>query len=196
MTGLCFSFPVVLQGYGLCLGYNNHRCPVSIPHPQSTVQSALSTLDSCARLALISYLVLNSFDQSVRCTVWEQIVPTLLSLCWWDRCVGEVPTGDLCSPFEKSLFGATATPNHYLTFHTLQLSGKSRIDLGPGQSQPTSFPSSRCHQVLPNSLALSQPVTVSPAWVHRWLCVLVAFFSPSDFICSDLPWHGSGTSPP
>ena len=37
-----FFFPVVLQGLGFRLGYNNHRCPVSSPCPQNIVKPALS----------------------------------------------------------------------------------------------------------------------------------------------------------
>ena len=42
-----FCFPVVPQGWGLSLDYNNHRCPVSSPHPQRAVRPTLSTLHFC-----------------------------------------------------------------------------------------------------------------------------------------------------
>lgn len=60
---------------GVGLGYNNYRYPVSSPCPQSTLQSALSTLFLCARMVPTIHLILHLFDQSVKCTNWEHIMP-------------------------------------------------------------------------------------------------------------------------
>ena len=68
---LHFSFLVFQQGMGLSLGYSNHRCPISIPCPQSTVQPTLSIPCSCAILAPINHLTLHPIDQSMRSTEWE-----------------------------------------------------------------------------------------------------------------------------
>ena len=46
-VGVCFPFPMVPQGWGLSLGYSNHRCPVCSPHYQSTCCPD-SILHSCA----------------------------------------------------------------------------------------------------------------------------------------------------
>ena len=98
-----FSFPVVLQRWGLRLGYNIHRCPVSSPHPQSIVWPPLSALSICARPVPIIHLVLQVLDHFVTYTEWEQITPTLLPLCWPGLC--KVSAQGLSSPIEKSLSG-------------------------------------------------------------------------------------------
>ena len=90
----------------LGLDYNIHGWPVSGPHPQSTVQPALSTLHFCTRLALIIHLLLHPFGQSVICTEWEQIMPIVLLLCWPSHSSCEVPARWLGCPFEKNLFGS------------------------------------------------------------------------------------------
>ena len=64
LGSLFFSFPVVPLDWRLSLGYSIHRCPVSSPHPQSTVHSTLSTLCICARQVLTIHLVLQPFDGS------------------------------------------------------------------------------------------------------------------------------------
>ena len=46
------SFPVVLRKWGLSLGYNIHRCPVSSPCPNSAVQPMLY---SALMLQVIAY---------------------------------------------------------------------------------------------------------------------------------------------
>ena len=100
-----FSFPVVPQGWRLSLGYSNHRCPVSSPRPQSTVQPMLSTLRIGARLVLIIHLLLHPFEQSMRCTEWEQIMLSLLPLCWPGCCLRPLQSSSV--PLEVFL-GATA----------------------------------------------------------------------------------------
>ena len=98
---------MVLHGWWLSLDYNNHRCPVSSPQPHSTVQPALSTLHICASLAQIIHLVLHPFDQSIRCTEWEQIPPTLFRLC--------CPGHSTCSQGLSSPIGRTLSGCHCLS---------------------------------------------------------------------------------
>lgn len=145
------------------LCYDNHKCPVSRPHPQNAVWPKLSTLYCCARLAWISHLTLHPFDQSVRCTEGEQIMPTLLPFSWPFCCIGGPCTVHLSFLFEKSLFGYQCCSEPWPTFHILQLSSKSRVYLSHGQLQPTSSPRTRCHQDHPQSLALSQTATTALA---------------------------------
>ena len=99
--GSVFSFLVVPQGWGLRLGYNNHRCPVSSPRLQSTVWSVFSTLRICAQLELISHLTLHPFDQSMRCTEWDQIAFSFLPLCWLGHCTCKVPALSTSVPLLK-----------------------------------------------------------------------------------------------
>ena len=96
------SFPVVLRGWGLTLGYNNHTCPILSLLPQSTVRSTLSTLRIYARPALIIYLILQPFDESHRCTEWKQITQLFFHLLAWHLHTCEVPAGQLNSQFERS----------------------------------------------------------------------------------------------
>ena len=49
---------------------------------QSTPWLALSILCCCAGLAPRNNLTLYPFDQSMRCTEWEKIIPTILPLSW------------------------------------------------------------------------------------------------------------------
>ena len=81
------SFNVVGPGWGLSLGYSNHRCPVSSSRPQSTVQPALSTLCIFTSLSLIIHLILQPSDQLVRCIDWEHTAPPL-PLCWTGHHIG------------------------------------------------------------------------------------------------------------
>ena len=78
---------------------------VSSPCPQSTVWPELSTLCICARPLLIIHLVLPPFDQSVKCTEWEQILP----LCWPGPACTWVRSLPWCSVIllRKLPFGAT-----------------------------------------------------------------------------------------
>ena len=132
--------------------------------------------------------------QSMRCPQWEKIVPTLLPLFWPGCYACEVPAQ--CTSvllLRKVSLGATATLSPCPAFHTLQHSGESRVYLGHCQSQPSSSPHSRCHQDPPNSLALSQPETVTPAWVYCWLCALAAFSSTPVTLCAQVsPGAGLG----
>ena len=108
------------------------------------MQPRLSTLYSCARLALINHLILHPFDQSVRCTEWEQITPTILPPSLPGSCACACTRAVLApchsSPLKKVSLGTAAALSHHLAFHTLHLSGKSKVCLGQGQSQPTSSP--------------------------------------------------------
>ena len=157
--GSIFFISCGSTGWGLRLRYNNHRCPISSPRPQSTVWPVLFTLCICARTVPISHLTFHPFDQPAQCTECEQIVPTLFPLCWSGRCVGEVPAWCTSVPLLKKVFlGATTAPSHLLAFHTVQFSAKSRVYMGHGQLQPTSSPSSRCHQDPPNSLVANSTV--------------------------------------
>ena len=117
--GVHFYFVVVLLGSGLILGCNNHSCPVSSPHPQSTVWPALSTLRICTGLAPIIHLILHPFDQYVRCIDCEQITPILLLLLCWPG-VSEVSA---CSPLEKSLYGRCCLSEPLLSPFDQSMSG-------------------------------------------------------------------------
>ena len=111
-------------------------------------------------------------------------MPTLLPLCRPSHCMPEVPAWYTSVPSMKKVsLGAINTPSHHPPFHTVQLSGKSRIYVGYSQSQPTSSPCSSCHQDPPNSLALSQLVTSTPAWVYCWLCVTCCLVFPPLTLC-------------
>ena len=59
--------------------------------PENTLQLALSTLHPCSRLVPRNHLTLYPFDQSARCTEWEQISPTVLPPCWLGSCAFQVP---------------------------------------------------------------------------------------------------------
>ena len=131
--GSCFPFPVVWQGKGLSLGYNNHRCPVSSPHPQSThCVAAFSTLQSWAGLAPINLLSLHLFDHSLSGSKsCPQSSPLL---------AGQLLTRDPCpvllsSHFEVCL-GAVAAPNHCLAFHTNSLTSPESISVMARSSSP------------------------------------------------------------
>ena len=62
-VGFCFYFGLVLLASGLTLGCNNHRSPVSSPHPGSAVKTALCTLCFCV---CINHLASHPSDQYVR----------------------------------------------------------------------------------------------------------------------------------
>ena len=129
---------MVLQGWGLSLGNNSHRCPISSPGPQSAVLLTFSTLHICTRPAPISH----SFDQSMRCTEWEKIPPILLPLCWPGHCTSLRGPCTVClsSPFEKSLFGCCCHSEPQPGFpHTPTLWQVQSI-LDTGSHGPSLFP--------------------------------------------------------
>ena len=206
-VGLHFLFPVVQQGRGFSLGYNDHRYPVSSPCPQSLVPPTLSSLQSCAGQAQINRLTLYPFYQSMRCAEWEKIMPTPLPPFGQ----AATPARSLPSaphfPFWKNVsLGAAATPSHCPAFHTLQLSGKCRVYLTQSQSVEAHLFSQ--FQVLPKSPAptlwdcLGQwlPLQLVCAASCLWACFpffppwwLYAFKSLLACVC-DLPalgWEGA-----
>ena len=186
----CFPFLALLQVRGLSLDYGNHRCPVSSPHPQNAVRPALSTVGSCAELAPIVRHTLLCFPQFVRCTEWEQIaphdppffLPRQLSFC------RPCPV-HLNSSFEKCLFEWYCCSKALPSFpHTLTLWQVQSLS----QSWPVVvhlFSQLQVPQGYPQSLALCQPATATPARVHCQMCVsLCAVFPPGNFIHSSLSW--------
>ena len=72
-----FAFPVVLQGWGLSVGYNNHRRQF-LAHALRAMCGLHCPLCTCARPVPTNHFILQPFRQSVRFTEWEQIVPKLL----------------------------------------------------------------------------------------------------------------------
>ena len=74
--------------------------------PSDTEGPALFTLSSCSWLVPLNHLTLHPFDQSVSCTEWEQIAPTILLPWWLGSCTCEVPAQCASVPLlKKNLFG-------------------------------------------------------------------------------------------
>ena len=126
VLGWVFPFQCFHQGRRFSLGCNSHRCPVTSAHPQSSLCLAFSTLCSCAGLAPINHFSLHLFDQSMRYTEWEQIMPTIRPLFWSGGWASEFPTQWASVPLLKKVsVGAIAALSQ--SFHTLQLSVKSSL---------------------------------------------------------------------
>ena len=62
-----------------------------LAHALRTLWSQHSPPAHLEPLAWISHLVLHPFNQSMRCTDWEQIAPPILPLCWHWLCMHVLP---------------------------------------------------------------------------------------------------------
>ena len=73
-----FSFPVVPQGWGSVWV----AIITGSQFPAHTLRALCSLHCPLWAWVPVIHLILHPFDQSVRCTEWEQIGPLLLPLCW------------------------------------------------------------------------------------------------------------------
>lgn len=141
--------------------------------PQSMMWPALAFVPLC-QAATENPPPLHLFNQSTRCTEWEQIIHTTLPPCCPSKYVLKVSANHTSVPLLKRVsVGATAILSHFPAFHTLQVSGKSRVYTSQGHFQPSSSPSSRVFQDTPHFLTLWWPATTASGWVYHQLCACV-----------------------